>query len=120
MMICIPFWCFLCALFPVEPAVAVWAMCTNSGFIWGGLGLTGSASACYVPFGFMVQRCIVDMLRLSETLKNFDMAKTLCRDENDKRVVVSRIVETWGSIDSFNTFVRGPVTKSIATAIGGC
>jgi hypothetical protein len=61
----------------------------------------------------------MDMLRLSETLKNFDIANTLCRDEKDKCVVISRIVETWGSIDMFNAFVRGPVTKSIAIAIGG-
>jgi len=54
-----------------------------------------------------------DAHKLVATLTNFKMSETNCFDENDRVAVNQRIVETWGGLKEFDTFMRNDVYEAL-------
>ncbi|CAE7375194.1 unnamed protein product [Symbiodinium sp. CCMP2456] len=52
-------------------------------------------------------------LQLLQGLESFDLAKTQCGREEDKKFIHGAIMEWYGSLEAFTTYVRGPLRKEL-------
>lgn len=52
-------------------------------------------------------------LQLLRGLESFDLAKTQCGKEEDKEFIHGAIVEWYGSMEAFTTYVKGPLREEL-------
>merc|ERR1719235_441679 len=112
--------------FDAPPAESWFALCTEEAlaiavrnYLYAPMpAILCTCGLVYFPVGYLIRLRCEDMQKLRRTLLDFQVANTKCADETDRPVVYQRICATWGSLDSFDTFVRNRVSSLVATNMG--